>query len=141
MPKKVRDRFWYWGPPIAWAAGIFLLSSLPIKPQDPGYPLEDKVIHALLFWTLALLFFRALAIGRSMSLPKAAFLAFLFTTLYGVVDELHQSFTPLRTVDVWDWVADLVGAALVFPAAGLMRRAGVVTNDREGRRENNREAP
>ncbi len=32
--------------------------------------------------------------------------------LYGVTDELHQLFVPLREPDPWDVAADTVGAAV-----------------------------
>ena len=33
-------------------------------------------------------------------------------TLYGVVDEIHQSFTPGRSSSVFDWLADTAGGFL-----------------------------
>lgn len=38
------------------------------------------------------------------------------TSLYGLSDEFHQFFTPHRTVDVFDWLADTTGAI----AAGFL---------------------
>lgn len=32
------------------------------------------------------------------------------TSFYGVSDEIHQYFTPNRSVDIYDWVADTLGA-------------------------------
>jgi len=111
----------YWLPPIAWAAGIFVLSSLPSLPRPPAYPHEDKVIHALFFGILALWLLRAFAGGQRMRAGKAAALAFVFASLYGAVDEAHQHFVPPRTTDAADWLADSVGAAVVFLAARRLR--------------------
>ncbi|HYD83482.1 MAG TPA: VanZ family protein, partial [Opitutus sp.] len=36
--------------------------------------------------------------------------AILIVSVFGVTDELHQHFTPGRSMDVWDWVADTLGA-------------------------------
>ena len=33
------------------------------------------------------------------------------TSLYGIIDEIHQSFTPGRSCSVFDWFADTAGAA------------------------------
>ncbi|MCF6149273.1 MAG: VanZ family protein [Candidatus Kuenenia sp.] len=33
------------------------------------------------------------------------------TSLYGMSDEFHQSFTPHRSVEIFDWLADTTGAA------------------------------
>lgn len=36
---------------------------------------------------------------------------------YGISDELHQSFVPGRDCNVWDWLADTLGAII---GAGLV---------------------
>ena len=38
-------------------------------------------------------------------------------SLYGLMDEIHQFFVPGRACDVWDWVADTLGAAMGSGAA------------------------
>ena len=40
--------------------------------------------------------------------------AFQFVALYGAADEIHQRFVPNRSCDVLDWLADTLGASLVF---------------------------
>ncbi|MBM2835248.1 MAG: VanZ like family protein [Candidatus Brocadiaceae bacterium] len=42
-------------------------------------------------------------------------------SLYGISDEFHQSFTPHRSVDVFDWLADTAGAV----AAGFLWQMSV----------------
>ncbi len=41
-----------------------------------------------------------------------ALLAVLIVSAFGVTDEWHQSFVPGRDCDVFDWLADTLGAAL-----------------------------
>ena len=36
----------------------------------------------------------------------------LITVLYGATDELHQYFVPNRSCDIWDFVANAVGAVI-----------------------------
>jgi VanZ family protein len=38
--------------------------------------------------------------------------AILIAAAYGVSDEVHQSFVPMRSVEAMDVVADTVGAAV-----------------------------
>jgi VanZ family protein len=38
-------------------------------------------------------------------------LAIGITSLYGASDEFHQFFTPNRSVEILDWLADTAGAA------------------------------
>ncbi len=66
----------------------------------------DKVEHALIFGLLATL------LVRSGFLPKFGWVAVLLVSLFGVSDEWHQSFTPGRSVEFRDWLADTCGAAL-----------------------------
>ncbi len=109
--------FWFWGPPVAWAAAIFVASSISLPPRPPAYPLEDKVIHLLIYLVLALLLFRAFRQDRRQPARQAALLAFLLAAGYGITDELHQAFVAQRHCDALDWLADAAGAALVLLAA------------------------
>ena len=38
-------------------------------------------------------------------------LSILLSSLYGISDEIHQSFVPYRTADVMDALADIIGSA------------------------------
>jgi len=111
----------YWTPPILWAAGIFGLSSISLPPKPPLLPGLDKIAHAGLYAILAYLLFRALFQERGLLPWRAAAWAFLLTALYGVTDEFHQQFTPNRSVDVVDWMADALGALSAFVTARLSR--------------------
>jgi VanZ family protein len=96
-------------PVAAYAAAIFALSSIPGRSFPAGQPVWDwdKLAHALLFAGLGALVYRA-AVGP----PPAArwFAAVSIAASWGVLDELHQRFTPGRSSDGWDALADLVGA-------------------------------
>ncbi len=116
-----KAKLFYWTPPIAWAAGIFLMSCLPSKEHVPLFEGVDKVFHFGLFGMLSILLFLAFFYEQRRPPLKAALLALLITAAYGAFDEFHQSFTPTRSVDVFDWVADAAGGMLAFLAA-LRRR-------------------
>ncbi|HEY7725757.1 MAG TPA: VanZ family protein [Anaeromyxobacteraceae bacterium] len=96
-------------PALAWAAGVFWLSSqsspLPFLPE--GLFTFDKVLHALEYAAGgALLAWALLPRG-----PRAAFLlAALLAAAYGASDEVHQGLVPGRDGSLADWVADLAGA-------------------------------
>ncbi len=68
------------------------------KPEIFGI---DKVAHFAVFGLLATL------VVRTGCRP---WLAVLLVALFGFTDEWRQSFTPGRTVEVADWVADTLGA-------------------------------
>lgn len=113
----VRPRFaWlWWFPSIAWAALIFYLSSKTSSELPKvEIPYLDKVVHFVLFGTLALLTFGGFCFGSGVRFWKAVVLAFVIASAYGASDEIHQFWTPGRSVDVNDWIADTFGASGVF---------------------------
>ncbi len=96
-------RGWIW--PGVLAALIVVASSRS-QIAAPDIANIDKVGHALVFGLLATL------IARNGFVPRFGWLAVLAVSLFGVSDEWHQSFTPGRSVEVADWAADTLGAAL-----------------------------
>jgi VanZ family protein len=77
----------------------------------------DKAVHCLYFGTMAFLLW--IAAGRRW--PMAVFLIVAFI---GAADETLQAYTPGRSSDVDDWIADALGAATalivvqrLFPAS------------------------
>jgi VanZ family protein len=104
-----------WAPLIAYMAVIFYLSSLPEVPL-PG-DVGDKQMHSLGYAFLGLLAVRAVAGGLPARVtPRVALLAMLITVGYGATDELHQSFVPGRSAEIYDLFADAVGGALALSA-------------------------
>lgn len=102
---------------------IFYASSL----SDPGLPqdaISDKTAHFLVYGALGGTLVRALAGGRSARMTAMGMLgATLLATLYGISDEIHQAFVPLRTPDWRDVVADVLGALTGAVAVSLAARA------------------
>ena len=104
-----RSRF-LWTPVVAYMALIFALSSISRPPALPHG--VDKDAHAVLYAGLGVLLVRALAGGwRRRVTLVAAIGAVAMAAAYGVSDEYHQSFVPLRQVEALDVLADTVGAA------------------------------
>lgn len=65
----------------------------------------DKLIHFSVFGLLATLVVRAPGM-------RGAWMAALVVSIFGIGDEIRQSFTPGRSVEFADWLADTAGAAL-----------------------------
>lgn len=98
-----------WLPLIAFCLLIFLQSSGAAPDSLPAFPLADKLLHAVAYGLLAILFFRAYRTLWAQCLPVAG-LSILSATLYGALDELHQSFVPARSAEGFDLLADFIGA-------------------------------
>lgn len=105
-----RARGWRrWWPVAAWAAVLFLQSSIPAKDIPIVVPIVgwDKLVHFVLYGTLAWLAMRGRQDGR-----PAVWIILLFCVVYGASDEAHQFLVPGRTPSVWDLLADSIGAGL-----------------------------
>jgi VanZ family protein len=102
---------WTWGPPAGAALLIFILSSVP-GDSLPEHPyLLSSFIHVLEFGILAYFLARAimtqsLADGRI----KAAIWTVLICSAYGLFDEARQFLVPNRVFDLYDVLADGMGA-------------------------------
>jgi VanZ family protein len=108
-----------YGPPIAWAAAIFGASSQ--SDIGPASLIPDWITHGCAYAVLAFLTCRAFAGGVGRPLSGAGFaLAVALAALYGMSDEYHQSFVPLRDASPGDVVKD-IGGALAGSAVFRMR--------------------
>jgi VanZ family protein len=104
-PLSASRRAWVW--PFAIAALIFVASSQS-KLAGPSLPGIDKVTHFLVYGLLATYVIR---LGPSL---RGAWCSLAIVSVYGLLDEWHQSFTPGRSVEIADWVADTLGAAVAI---------------------------
>lgn len=105
-----------WLPAVLWAVLIFWCSSRPTSPI-PLIPMPhvDKAIHFIEFSILCYsICWAQEPSGRN--LKQKMWVAILMASVYGALDEYHQSFTPERTPEVADWMADTTGAVV----AGLL---------------------
>jgi len=93
---------------------IFFLSSQSQLPSVvTNFNDNDKVLHTLEYMLFGILFVRAL----QRSSPKLSFnrlplYTILFSFIYGLSDEFHQSFVPGREVSLYDALADGIGGFL-----------------------------
>jgi VanZ family protein len=124
-PPPAASRLALWGPVVLYCALIFALSSVSSVPALPG-GMSDKVAHALLYSGLGFLVARGVSggVAYSPSMRHAA-VVIGFAAAYGLSDEVHQLFVPMRQFDLKDLSADVVGAALGTAAWwlwGILRR-------------------
>jgi VanZ family protein len=120
-----------WWPALVWAAFLFVLSSIPgtSLPPLPGWN-ADKLVHAVVYVVLGILCLRGMRRTSSLPRGRAVIIAAVITALYGVSDELHQMFTPKRSADWHDAVADAAGGlAGALAANALGRRPGRPTRE------------
>jgi VanZ family protein len=97
-----KPRVAWWTATLVLIATIFYFSSRP--GSEVGLPSPwDKVAH---FSSYAILgFFASKASGSRWT-------GWGIAAAYGMLDEWHQSFVPLRDASAWDWLADALGGWL-----------------------------
>jgi VanZ family protein len=102
-----------WLPVVAWAAVIFVFSSIPSLSSGLGTwdTVLRKAAHMIEYAVLGVLLWRALG---------AEFTAFLAAVGYAVTDEIHQTFVRGRHGSPVDVAIDAVG---VLVGLALLRRA------------------
>lgn len=90
----------------------------------PMFPGADKIAHMLAYATLALTVLWGRAKNGLQKPRRVAVETVLFCLFYGLTDEYHQSFIPLRSVSGLDLLADTAGAlcvALVWLGSSSLR--------------------
>lgn len=114
-----------WGPPVLWAAFILLLTSIPGSDIPHVGLLSfrglDKLVHGTMYAVFAWLATRTL-VRSGRPLRTAILLVVLGIAVFAVLDEWHQQFIPGRSMDVFDWFADISGATIGALVASLAPR-------------------
>ncbi|HKY33686.1 MAG TPA: VanZ family protein, partial [Candidatus Polarisedimenticolia bacterium] len=97
-----------WGPVALYLALIVLVSHQP-NLVPPGEA-PDGPLHLIEYFILAVLVTRAAAPAGRVGLGLASSVA-AACVLFGVLDEVHQSFVPGRSATSRDVLYDAAGAA------------------------------
>lgn len=109
-------RRWIW--PLLLATTIVMASGRSQVAAPPVVNI-DKLSHFAVFGLLATLFARTQP-------PRRWWWGVVLASAFGISDEWHQSFTPGRSVEFADWVADTTGAIVavsVYARWAFYRRA------------------
>jgi VanZ family protein len=113
MRFSIRDWLWRWGPAGIMMTLIFTASATP--GQDlPTFGFLDFIVkkggHAFGYALLGVAYLRGLTKGKNAS-PGQLLLSVVMASIYAVMDEFHQRFTPGRSPSVEDVIVDTIGAA------------------------------
>ena len=98
---------------ILYMAGLYWLSDQPGGHTPPPFPGADKVVHFVLYAGLGSLL--------RLSMTSVSW-AIIVGSVYGVLDEFHQSFVPGRSADPWDVLADIFGTVFGCFVINWLRR-------------------
>jgi VanZ family protein len=119
-----RGGFWVdVAPALLYLGLLFYFGLVPLKHlPGPEFKLADKVWHAGAFGGVAGLLSRVLTFFGARGLPAARWAALTAVALGGLL-EILQSFTPFRSADWADFVADSLGALLAYAVLRLLNAA------------------
>lgn len=118
---NLRYSLLYLLPLLLYASLIIYLSSLSNIPtirgiitQEPvpkGSWTGDEIEHIIEYSILSLLFYRSL---KPTKYHNQAFTAtIIFAIIFGLFDEIHQHFIPLRTFSILDLLWDFIGGLTI----------------------------
>lgn len=110
--------------PLLYMIFIWVLSSMPANavvelPSSKWDGWIKESLHLVEFGLLYVLLVLALLTFTSLT-PKLNLLCIVIASLYGLLDEVHQSFVPARSATLIDLVKDVIG---VLAAAWLLTNA------------------
>lgn len=111
MQTRIKNFIFYWLPLTAYCLLIYIQSDYPSPENLPSFAFMDKVLHFVAYGVMGVLFYRAY---QTLRLKNRRYILILLSmisaSLYGISDEIHQYFIPLRNADLLDATADILGA-------------------------------
>ena len=111
MLPKTKIFAYYWLPLIAYCGFIYIQSSYPSPQRLPSFEFSDKLLHFAAYAVMGVLFYRAYqTLPFKTNIQLLVLFSMSSASLYGVSDEIHQSFVPYRDGSFWDVIADVLGA-------------------------------
>lgn len=104
--------------PFIYMGLIWYMSSNPDDlildlPSSATDRFIKEALHLVEFAILYVLFVVALAANHKLT-AAASLTAAIIAGLYGIIDELHQSFVPARSATLIDVIKDIVGVLAVY---------------------------
>jgi VanZ family protein len=105
--------------PLAYMAAIWLMSSLPSNHfvELPDSQIDRTIkesLHLIEFAILYVLLVLAFLTRQQPFTPALNIACAVIAALYGITDEIHQSFYPYRSASWIDLVKDFTGILICF---------------------------
>jgi VanZ family protein len=118
-----RSKFWsHLFPLYAYTLVVFVACTVPVAVPQHGGLWTDKTDHLVAFAVFEMLVVRALHKAKQSPLRRHVW-AIALSALYGGVVEVWQGLVPWRSMELLDWVADVLGALLGAVIYGGFQRS------------------
>ena len=103
----------YWIPLYLYAGLIFYVSGISRPLPGVSIPFLDKFLHICEYAVFGILAAKAFKnSSRKTFFENFKAFAVVGSVVYGISDEFHQSFIPLRQFSVLDMIADGIGGTI-----------------------------
>jgi VanZ family protein len=95
---------------IAYCVFVYIQSDYPSPDNLPSFDFSDKLYHFAGYALMGVLFYRAYqTLPLNGNTALLILLSMISAALYGLSDEIHQSFVPYRDGNLLDALADALG--------------------------------
>lgn len=103
-------KYFFYIPLVLYWILLLVLTSLP-SDALPTVAFSDKVNHFLAYFGLAVLLGGTLYHQKRFSFFSVNYVlaTIIISSVYGIIDELHQLFIPGRYAEFYDWLANFTG--------------------------------
>jgi VanZ family protein len=110
-----KRKYYIYLPLIIYWIILFIATTIPGKSLPP-IGVSDKINHLVAYFILTVMLDLTFLAQQSIDILRRYSVQFAILTaaVYGIIDEIHQSFIPGRSCDFYDWIADIIGASLTF---------------------------
>ena len=114
---------------------MIALGSIPGKAEALSSATHDKFLHVTAYSALSVLLYIGLGGSRQLRVLGTVTLV----AILGLVDETIQYFLPYRNSEAWDWLFNMMAAALSVAFCGALHplftaRGGRISTDEHVRR-------
>lgn len=104
--------------PLLYMIAIWVMSGLPDDvildlPSSTTDHFIKEALHLVEFAILYMLFVAAFAANHKLT-ARLSLYAAIIAGLFGIVDEIHQSFVPYRSATLIDGVKDIIGVLAAY---------------------------
>jgi len=101
---------------------LSLINTSKIKPDNlPLIPHSDKIVHFVMYFTLAFVFMFEYYIHHHKTITKVSKILVLPLIYGGIMEILQMSITSYRSGDWWDMLANTSGIISAYFAVAILR--------------------